>query len=149
MKPHDDIALLAGEWAGAKAVSGDWLLKGGAQGSLRESVWGATEEVVKAQLALMEHSTELFLHRINTAGHIGLSGIGDMILLGEDESATTLLHLLSVFLTTRGAFLPRPTVSFGAAAAAGPTIYAVYHDRPVAVKQFTVVANCTNTVSSR
>ena len=44
---------------------------------------------MKAQQALTEHNTELFFHRIKKAGHIRLSGIGDMILLDEDASATT------------------------------------------------------------
>ena len=68
---------LQGEWAGAKAVSGDWTLKGGAQGAWREPVWEAVGEVALVQQALLQHDKELFLHRIHNAGHIGLSGIGD------------------------------------------------------------------------
>ena len=49
---------------------------------------GGAEEVAKAQQAIVEHSVELFLHRISRDGHVGLSGMGDMILFGEDEGTT-------------------------------------------------------------
>ena len=56
---------LQDEWAGAKSVTGDWMLKGEAQGPWRGSVWEAVGEVVKTQQALTEHTMERFLHRIH------------------------------------------------------------------------------------